>query len=130
MSEILRERNRFAAAAIGTAVFAAVYECFSHQVYSMFMILAFLLPLLGGVIPYTLLLISSAWQHVGIPARCLYNSGIAVLTVGSIFQGILEIYGTTNRLSTVYWLTGACLLLSGLLCCAIDSRHKQKIARQ
>ena len=30
--------KRYAAAALGTALFAAVYECFSHRVYSSFMI--------------------------------------------------------------------------------------------
>ncbi len=115
MSDILRLRNRFAAAAVGTALFAAAYECFSHQVYSPYMILAFLFPLLGGVIPYSLLLTGSARQRFGIPERCLYPSGIAVLTVGSLFRGILEIYGTTSRLSAVYWIAGASLLLSGLL---------------
>ena len=36
-------RNRWLGAAAFTLLFALVYECFSHQVYSGFMLLAFLL---------------------------------------------------------------------------------------
>ena len=116
MLRMIQERNRYLAAAVGTALFAAVYECFSHQVWSGFMIFAFLFPLLGGALPFTLLL-KGDYRAVlpGTVSRCLYNSGIAALTAGSIFQGILEIYGTTNRLSSVYWITGTLLLLLGLL---------------
>ena len=32
------------------AVFGAVYELFSHKVYSIYMIFAFMIPLLGGTI--------------------------------------------------------------------------------
>ena len=38
---------------------------------------------------------------------------VSALTVGSLFSGALEIYGTASRLTAVYWLAGgACLLLS------------------
>ncbi len=117
MSVFYRERTRYFAATIGTLLFAALYECFSHQVYSLFLLLAFLFPLLGGALACTLLLKSSAWMRVDGFSRCLYRSGIATLTIGSLFQGILEIYGTTNRLSAVYWVVGACLLLAALLRC-------------
>ena len=52
--DLIKARNRFAAAALGCMVFAAVYECFSHGVFSPFMLLAFLFPLLLGVVPCTL----------------------------------------------------------------------------
>ena len=118
MTAMIRERNRYAASVIGTLLFAVIYECFSHQVYSRYMLLAFLFPLLGGLIPYTILLRSSARKQVDGFGRSLYDSGIAAWTVGSLFQGILEIYGTTNQLSAVYWIAGAGLVLAGLLCCA------------
>jgi aspartyl/asparaginyl-tRNA synthetase len=35
---------------------------------------------------------------------------VAALTVGCIFRGILEIYGTTNRLITVYPVAAAALM--------------------
>ena len=109
-----KTRNGFLGAAIGVAVFAAIYEQFSHQVYSPFLILAFLFPLLGGVLPYTLLLRRPYGRKPGTLARCLYNSGLVTLTAGSIFQGILEIYGTTSRLSAIYWIVGLSLCALGL----------------
>ena len=44
----------------------------------------------------------------------LYNCGIATLIVGSIFQGVLEIYGTTNSLVNVYLAVGAMLIISAV----------------
>lgn len=104
-------RNRFAAAAAATALFAAVYELFSHRVYSGYMIFAFLLPLLGGALPYSLLQRLPGRLRPDPAVCCLYNSGLAALTAGSVFRGMLEIYGTTSRLSAVYAVAGAVLLV-------------------
>ena len=38
---------------------------------------------------------------------------LAALTVGCIFQGILEIYGTTNKMIAVYPVAAAVLLCFG-----------------
>ena len=111
---LIKTRNSFLYAAVGAALFAAIYELFSHQVYSNYLIFAFLFPLLGGFAPYALLQRNSRWKRPDILTRCLYNSGLATLTVGSIFQGILEIYGTTNHLSILYWAAGCSLLAFGL----------------
>lgn len=109
-----KNARRFAAAALGTLLFAAVYERFSHQVYSPYMIFAFLFPLLGGAFP-CLLLGRAPGQQPGARSLCLYSSGIAALTVGSIFRGILDIYGSTSRLGLVYWLAGGGLCGLGLV---------------
>ena len=111
---LIQTRNSFLFAAVGVAIFSAIYELFSHQVYSNFLVFAFLFPLLGGFAPYSLLLRNPRLQRPGILARCLYNSGLSTLTAGSIFQGILEIYGTTNHLSILYWAVGFALLALGL----------------
>ena len=108
------------------AVFGAVYEIFSHGVYSAFMVFAFVFPLIGGALPFLLLYIadrgrekalrgrSSFRIYPSIPARCFYHCGIIALTIGSILTGVLEIYGTTNRLIIIYWFLGAAMLLAGL----------------
>ncbi len=90
------------------AVFAIVYEHFSHGVVSYFMLAAFLFPLLGGGL--ALLLSVRARRRLD---RTLYNCGLLTLTIGSITQGILEIYGTTNRMCTVYWIVGLGLTVLG-----------------
>ena len=74
------ERRRYIAAAVFTALFGAVYEFFSHQVYSMFMLLAFLVPLLGGVLPLSLLIESDESRRPGVLCRCLSASAVAVFT--------------------------------------------------
>ena len=98
---------------MGCAVFGAVYELFSHKVYSHFMICAFVFPLLLGVIPFSLL------QKRGKPfpakAAELVHAGVAALTVGSVLQGVLEIYGTSNPLTAVYWTAGGVLVSAGWL---------------
>lgn len=96
------------------AIFGAVYEYFSHGVFSYYMLYAFAFPLIGGVTVYFLLL----FFKLPLPGRLalnLYNSGIAALTVGSIFQGILEIYGTTNRLIYIYPTAGILLIILGIV---------------
>ena len=95
------------------ALFGAVYELFSHEVYSYFMIYAFAVPLMLGVMPYALLLISR--KVPGRAALNLWNSGIAALSVGCVSRGVLEIYGTTNSLTVVYPAAGSLLLASGLI---------------
>ncbi len=89
-------------------LFGAVYERFSHEVYSGFMLYAFAVPLIGGTLLCFLLDRFSRERMPGRLVRNLYNSGIAALTVGCIFQGVLEIYGTTNKLMIIYWITGGC----------------------
>ena len=103
------------AAALLCALFGAVYERFSHGVYSYCMLYAFAFPLVLGVLP--LYLVST--RPAPLPKRVcwgLYHAGIATLTVGSLISGALEIYGTTSPLIVVYWIAGAALtLLGGLL---------------
>ena len=96
------------------ALFGAIYEAFSFGVYSIYMIYAFCIPLLLGAIP----LFSLALWGKKFPGRFALNAwnfGIAALTVGCIVKGVLDIYGTTNRLIIVYPIAAAILLLAGLI---------------
>jgi hypothetical protein len=106
---------------IAVALFGAVYEYFSFGVYSYYMIYAFAIPLILGVLPW--LFIASARMGRGATEKDhppmytinLWGSGIATLTVGSVFHGILDIYGTTSSLSKVYFIVGAGLLLTAFM---------------
>lgn len=102
-------------AAVVCALFGAVYERFSHGVYSYRMIYAFAFPLLLSVLP--LYLIEALRAPLPDPVHWgLYHAGVATLTVGSLVSGALEIYGTTSPLIAVYWIAGEALtLLGGLL---------------
>lgn len=103
---------------IFVALFGSIYETFSHGVYSGYMIYAFAFPLVGGTLPFLALCLSRRVPYPAAAARNLYHSGIATLTTGSIVRGVLEIYGTTNTLSRLYWIFGVALLLfsAALMC--------------
>ena len=96
--------------ALFCALFGAVYELFSHEVYSFFMIYAFGFPLAGGTLPFWLLARKGCGWYPGTAARNLYHSALATFTVGSLIRGVLEIYGTTNVLSGYYFKAGSVLL--------------------
>ncbi len=101
-------------AALFCALFAAVYEAFSFGVYSYFMLFAFVAPLLGCSLPYSILILKNK-KIPGTSALRLWNSGIAAITVGSIVQGVIEIYGTTNQLVIIYAIAGAAFCISGFI---------------
>lgn len=91
------------------AVFGGVYEIFSHGVWSGYMVYAFLFPLVLEALPFGFL----ALRGRPLPCRSacqLHHAGVATLTVGSLFQGALVIYGTSNRLTVMYWLVGILLI--------------------
>ncbi len=96
------------------ALFGAIYEVYSHEVYSFSMIYAFVFPLAGGALPFLILHLAGAVRYPGAVSRNLFHSGIAALTVGSIVQGVMEIYGTTNSLVNWYWRVGPVLVAAGI----------------
>lgn len=108
---------RYLAASIFCALFGAIYEAFSFGVYSYFMIYAFGWPLIFGTL---LFLARCAKKPSGSVAGRdsllrrwglrLYHAGVATLTVGSIFRGILDIYGTTSNITKYYWIVGGGLV--------------------
>ena len=94
------------------ALFGGVYEYFGHGVISFHMIYAFAFPLVLGALFFTIVGKSSTLPYpCRISASCLHLS-VATTTVGSIVQGVLDIYGTTNRLSVIYIV--ACIILFAL----------------
>ncbi len=106
-------------------LFGAVYEYFSYEVYSYFMLYAFVFPLVGGALPF----FGLAFFRMPTPnrvSRNLYHSGIAALTIGSLFKGALEIYGTTNRLVSVYWMFGILFLLTGIILYFVCPKGKNR----
>ena len=102
-------------ASLFCALFAAIYEAFSYGVYSYFMLFAFVLPLLGCALPYSIMALTEKRLPTKSALR-LWNSGIAILTVGSILQGVLEIYGTTNGLMLCYPISGIIFCIMGFGC--------------
>ena len=83
---------------IFSAAFGAVYELFSHGVYAYGMLYAFAFPLLGGLLP-AFLLSRNGRRFPSAVSWQLWHFGISALTVGSLYSGALEIYGTSSQLT-------------------------------
>lgn len=114
----------FGAAAVFFAVFGGIYECFSHQVYSGYMIFAFLIPLTGGALPFGI----AGKMNLKLPARAvtqLYGGGIMMLTLGSVMKGVLDIYGTTNRKIGFYPAAGFLMIVAALILTLIRRRERE-----
>ncbi|MDY3766696.1 MAG: hypothetical protein SO016_08415 [Lachnospiraceae bacterium] len=101
--------------ALFCALFGAIYERYSHEVYSFYMIYSFMFPLAGGTLPFLAISLLRIKKYPRALSRNLYHSGIATLTVGSIIRGILDIYGTTNRLIRWYWYAGILFIIAAIL---------------
>ena len=109
-------------------VFAKIYGIFSHGVSSAFMSYAFLLPLSLIFLPKLLNLCTGnrLWNgsldteeeegkklFLSSLASFLWKSGVAVLTVGSLYKGVLDIYGTSGTFEWIYLVVGILALVSG-----------------
>lgn len=106
------------------ALFGAIYELFSHSVYSYSMIYAFA-PLLA------LSLIYIFWGSFArvVPkraARNLFTASAATAAVGLVANGVVYIFGSTNRLLAGYIFLTAATFTAALICYLHDraaSRH-------
>ncbi len=99
------------------AAFGGIYEHFSYGVYSSNMLYAFIYPLAGGILPVIIVILTGKFRLTPQTRMSvyMYNSGIALFTVGSILKGVLDIYGTTNHLIKYYYVCGSVLLLIGIV---------------
>ena len=109
----LRTARNYLYVTLFTAFFGAVYEYFSFGVYSYFMIYAFAVPMVFGVLPFLLLAMKKRSVILPLLSRRLWHLGTAILTVGCIVKGVLDIYGTESSLLPVYWVAGILSLAAG-----------------
>lgn len=106
-------------------LFGAIYEYFSHGIYTLFMSASFLIPLILGLIPYGILYMI----NIGLKSNIftdLYDYSIIILTIGSIVKGILIIFGTSNSLTYVYLYLGIGTLLLSIICMIINNIKLKK----
>lgn len=117
---MLRQSSvRYLMAALLCSIFSAVYETFSHGVYSPYMVLLFAVPLLLGALPLALLSRSRLRLPSGGALKC-WRAGIQTLTAGSCLTGVLEIYGTDSPYLRIYAAAGGALLAAGAVWYAIS----------
>ena len=95
--------------------FTCIYESFSHGAVSSHMRCMFFMPLVGCALPALIAYLTPLHRLVCRPAFNLWNSGMAVWTVGCLFRGIVNISGRYTDLDTVYWVTGWVFLVSAIL---------------
>ena len=113
-TRILKMAFGYLAAAIFMALFGGIYEIFSHQVYSYYMIYAFGFPLVMGLLPALAIVVFDLRIPEDNTIR-LWNYGVATLTIGSAMKGVIDIYGTTNRLMIVYPLVAVILIIAAVI---------------
>ncbi len=94
-------------------IFSYVYEQFSYGVYSYFMRLLFIVPLVGGVIIYGVVYLKKI--KVTRISYSLWNSGIAILMSGMLIRGIINISGRYTEYDTIYWELGTIFVLLAII---------------
>ena len=105
---------------------------FSNNVFSPAMYLAWLIPCILGVGVYLALAFAPIDKVPGTLIECIYNFGVAMLTVRSIFIGVVDIYGTTNRmmlttytvLSIVFLAIGGSAFIAIIIYSLFSSKRK------
>ena len=106
-------------------IFGQIYEYFSHGVYSNYMIFVFLIPFAGLFIPSLLnklIFKKEILDNALLPWKC----GIATLTAGSLYKGILEIYGTSTTFEIFYLITGIAFCILAAFIMATGKRNVNK----
>ena len=93
-------------------IIGIVYEFFSHDVISIFMIGAFLVPLVLGALPNMIIGLNGL-KAPGNAAENVYACGIVTLTTGTMLKGVLDIFGTTNSLLGYYIIVGIAFAVFG-----------------
>ncbi|MBF0941914.1 hypothetical protein [Abiotrophia sp.] len=104
----------YAAVTISSLIIGTVYEFFSHQVYSPFMYLLFLIPLLLGLTPNLLAQKLHKYFLSSENAKAAYKMGVLTLIFGSFLKGVFDIYGTHSVYPSFYLPVGLLLLLVAL----------------
>lgn len=110
----MRRLYGYIALTAAAGLFSVIYELYSHGVYSDFMVYLFVIPLILGVLPEAIALIYPRWVTPDGWHRLLRDFAVATLSIGSILQGVVEIYGTTSTWTVYYFVVGAAMLLASI----------------
>ena len=116
-ADLLRSGTAYLIASALVAAAGWMYELFSHGVYSNYMIYAFMVPLVCGALPDILAATRGcrSKKRSGCAASGLRLAAVVTLTAGSLIKGVLDIFGTTNRLLVVYPIIGLALAIAALI---------------
>ena len=67
--------------------------------------------ILSFIFPLTILIETNILKNINIKSHTLLKSSIITFTLGFIIKGILDIYGTTNSLLSLYLIFGIILFI-------------------
>ena len=109
-----KEIKKFFIISIICLIFSTIYEMFSHQVYSYFMICAFLIPLVFGAGLY-LILNKKKQLKINNWSNSFYKTSLFTFMFGSLMRGVLDIYGTTNSFMIIYLIAGTILFILAII---------------
>lgn len=112
INDLKRENIFIIGFSIFTLVFGIIYEMFSHGVISLFMILAFLIPLINLI---TNIIFINRKIKITKLSKNFFSMSIYTFTFFSVIKGVLDIYGTTNNLIISYLIVGILLLVSSII---------------
>ena len=104
----------YAVESVVTLAIGTVYELFSHQIYSPFMYLMFMIPLLLGIAPNLAARMLDKSFITSKDARATYKLGVLTLIFGSFLKGVLDIYGTSSIYPLLYLPAAAVLIIVAL----------------
>lgn len=99
-----KQRKIYLCITLFVLLFSIIYEEFSHNVYTIFMYGAFLIPLIFGIVMSFVFM-----KYQSIKSNKIYNAAVYTLTIASILEGVVKIYGTTN--SKIYIFLIASIIL-------------------
>ena len=83
--------------------FSRIYEAFSFGETSVHMHYLFAAPLVGGILLAIFLKVLPHFSRISLN---LWNSAVAIITVGTLFRGIVNLSGRSTTLDTTYWYVG------------------------
>ena len=118
--------TRRAVTTIVTLVAGTVFEFFTHQVYSPFMYLIFIIPFVLGVVPNLIAKKTGKTFLESEDAEATYKMGVLTFIFGSFLKGVFDIYGTSSVYPTLYLPVGEVLLVAAL---GLEMYYKKAVAK-
>ena len=116
---ILKHAAASLCGALFLALFGGIYEHFSFGVFSVYMVYAFVFPLISGL----LLLLAAKGKHQPAPRTLfLLHAFTAACSVGCVAAGIIKISGREHPLLIVYPLLAILLGILALISYRRDTK--------
>ena len=105
------------------ALFGAIYESFSFGVFSFFMIYSFAFPFAAGLF---LLIAYMRGKEYGQLFTLLFNAATVTAATGCLAAGVVEIYGSENRLLIIYPIAAGALFIGSVSVFAVNRFIKRQ----